>query len=209
MSDSVFTSAIDAPADIAVPYPEQVLTIIRREHKALGAVLHEMKKQIGTALASHAAFDCSNLKTMLGYIKNFPDKLHHPKEDAYLFARISQRSNEVDATIAELKRHHAGGDSVMARLETLLSQFESGFPPAFDAFCTEFNAFYEVQFQHIALEENVILPAAEKCLTSEDWAEIGQAFDKNGDPRFGPEPDKEFQNMYSRIMRAAPMEAEA
>lgn len=209
MGIPVFTSQNQPPANAPVPRAEQVLNIIRHEHKSLAVVLHEIKNEIGKAQAKHAAFDCSNLKTMLGYIKNFPDKLHHPKEDAYLFARLSQRTGEADKTIAELKQYHASGDAVMARLEGCLAQFEAGMPQAFDAFCLEFSSFYDAQFRHIRLEESVVLPAAEKHLTPDDWTEIGQAFDKNGDPRFGPEPDKEFQNMYSRIMRAAPEESAA
>jgi hypothetical protein len=48
-------------------------------------------------------------------------------------------------------------------------------------------------------EEGVVLPAAERHLTAEDWAEIDAAFSQNRDPRFGGDTDAEFRRLFSRI----------
>lgn len=210
MPYSTFASQTNnAPESVSSSRTEQALTIIRQEHRSLGMVLNEMRRVVSDARTTHSAFDCTPLKAMLGYIRNFPDKLHHPKEDAYLFARLSQRTHEADDTIAELKQHHVSGEAVMEKLEDSLRQFEAGVPQAFDAFCAEFDSYCEAQWQHMRLEENIMLPAAEKYLSQDDWAEIAEAFGKNGDPRFGPEPDKAFQNMYFRIMHGASAATEA
>jgi hypothetical protein len=54
------------------------------------------------------------------------------------------------------------------------------------------------------LESKVILPAAQKHLTAEDWAEIADAFAENGDPRFSVENDDEFRQLFARILNLAP-----
>ena len=54
------------------------------------------------------------------------------------------------------------------------------------------------------LETKVIMPAAQKHLTDEDWAEIGQAFAQNGDPRFSVDADEEFRQLFARILNLAP-----
>ena len=58
-------------------------------------VLNEMKRVASDARTTHTAFDCTSLKAMLEYIRNFPERLHHPKEDAYLFARLRDRKSVV------------------------------------------------------------------------------------------------------------------
>ena len=58
--------------------------------------------------------------------------------------------------------------------------------------------------QHMALETKVILPAARKHLTDDDWAEIGAAFAGNGDPRFSVDNDEEFRQLFARILNLAP-----
>ena len=54
------------------------------------------------------------------------------------------------------------------------------------------------------LETKVILPAAQKYLTAEDWSEIGHAFAQHGDPRFNVDADEEFRQLFSRILNLAP-----
>jgi hemerythrin-like domain-containing protein len=64
--------------------------------------------------------------------------------------------------------------------------------------------FAAMQWQHMNLETKVILPAAQKHLTAEDWSEIAQAFAENGDPRFSVDNDEEFRQLFSRILNLTP-----
>ena len=61
----------------------------------------------------------------------------------------------------------------------------------------------------MALEAKVIIPAARKHLTAEDWAEIGAAFAGNGDPRFSVDNDEEFRQLFARILNLAPTQSSA
>jgi uncharacterized protein HemY len=54
------------------------------------------------------------------------------------------------------------------------------------------------------LETKVILPAAQKHLTSEDWAVLAHAFARNGDPRFSADADEEYRQLFSSILNHAP-----
>ena len=56
------------------------------------------------------------------------------------------------------------------------------------------------------LETKVILPAAQKYLTAEDWAEMNHAFAQNGDPRFSADADQEYRDLFYRILNHAPDE---
>lgn len=54
------------------------------------------------------------------------------------------------------------------------------------------------------LETRVILPAAFKHLTPDDWNEISKAFTENGDPRFSADTDEEFRQLFVRILNLVP-----
>lgn len=43
---------------------------------------------------------------MIHYIDAFPERLHHPKEDQFLFARLSERSPESRPLVEELRAEH-------------------------------------------------------------------------------------------------------
>ena len=53
-------------------------------------------------------------------------------------------------------------------------------------------------------EEGVILPAAQRHLLAEDWAAIDAAFAENRDPNFGGDTDKEYRQLFSRIVNQLP-----
>jgi hemerythrin-like domain-containing protein len=72
------------------------------------------------------------------------------------------------------------------------------------AFAAVVERFATTQWSHINLENKVILPAAQKHLTPEDWVEIGEAFASNGDPRFSVDNDDEFRLLYARILNLVP-----
>jgi hypothetical protein len=54
------------------------------------------------------------------------------------------------------------------------------------------------------LEEDVILPLAERWLTAADWEPINAAFQANADPLFGARPRDEFRKLFGLILRRAP-----
>jgi hemerythrin-like domain-containing protein len=141
---------------------------------------------------------------MLHYIKVFPEALHHPKEDAYLFRKLRERTSEFDETLDELERQHATGRQLVEALEQSINRYEKDPGHGFDAFATEVARFASAQMQHMRLESKVILPAAREYLTAEDWSEIDRAFANNGDPRFSADNDEGFRQLFARILNLAP-----
>jgi hemerythrin-like domain-containing protein len=148
--------------------------------------------------------DFKLLWAMLYYIDAFPEKLHHPKEDVYLFARLRARTHEADAVLDELERQHADGARQARELEHALGYYEADKPDGFEVFAAAVEKFAEETWQHMNVEEKIVIPLAKKFLTPEDWVEIAQAFGENGDPRFATEFDHEFRNLFSRIVNLAP-----
>ncbi|MCC6657943.1 MAG: hemerythrin domain-containing protein, partial [Rhodocyclaceae bacterium] len=148
--------------------------------------------------------DSKLLWAMLYYIDTFPQKLHHPKEEAYLFRRLKMRTRAADAAILKLEEQHRSGVEHVKALEMALGRYEAGAPGGREAFMTAAETFADEIAVHMALEENVLIPLAKQHLLAEDWVEIAEAFGENGDPRFGAEPDHEFRSLFSRIVNLAP-----
>ena len=136
-----------------------------------------------------------------------PERLHHPKEDAYLFQRLSARTREFDAVLKVLRAQHASGDALVRDMEAAVDRYlqgagsgGAGDPAGLDGVARAVNAFAEAQWEHMNLEENTILPAARQHLRHEDWSAIYGAFSSNCDPRFDADLDEGFKRLYARIM---------
>ena len=64
------------------------LDIIHEEHRALGAMLSGLRTLAREIEAGRLQPDFDLLASMIEYIEKVPEKVHHPKENDYLFAKL-------------------------------------------------------------------------------------------------------------------------
>jgi hemerythrin-like domain-containing protein len=106
-----------------------------------------------------------------------------------------ERQHERDGQwVAELAQQvkgllDAGDDTERMRLGALLEENVA-----------RYTAFV---WDHLGREEGVILPAAQRLLSAEDWEAIDAAFTQNQDPRFGGAGEREYRQLFSRIVNLA------
>jgi hemerythrin-like domain-containing protein/nucleotide-binding universal stress UspA family protein len=196
-----------ATAESRIPESDKhaAIAIIQDEHRSLAAVVRALEALVDAAAKGQAPIDEKLVRAMLRYIESFPETLHHPKEDAYLFRCLSLRTQEFDAAISQLRAEHAAGDGLLQEMQSALDAWvaasgEVAKQQAVLALVAAVGRFAEAQWSHMNLEENTILPAARAHLTSDDWKEIHAAFAANGDPRFDTELDDDFKRLYARII---------
>ena len=178
----------------------RALAIIKDEHRSLAAVVNGLQSVVADSAALGSDPDFALIRAMLFYIQAFPERQHHPKEDEFLFARLRLRSSECDAVMAELGRQHREGDEALAVLTNAVAACERGQDQGGKELLDQVNRFAQAQWQHMHLEESIVLPAAIRSLQPDDWALIAQAFDGNTDPRFAHEPEDSFASLFSRLM---------
>jgi nucleotide-binding universal stress UspA family protein/hemerythrin-like domain-containing protein len=190
----VLIAAIRNPA-----VPARALGIIRDEHRSLAAVLHAWMHLFDVARKESRAPDAALMRAMLRYIRDFPMALHHPKEDDYLFRLLRERTRRFDAELDELQRQHQREHELVGELARLLEAAQPDLAVLEEAVAR----YARFCWDHMGREEGVILPAAEKYLTPDDWAQIDAAFATNNDPRFGAGTDMQYRQLFSRIVNLA------
>ena len=180
------------------------LAIIGDEHRSLAAVIHGLEFLVRASRMTGVTPQFPLLRAMMKYIRDFPEALHHPKEEEYLFKKLMARTRLYDATLAELRAQHAEGHGLVEELERAIDEYE-GFPSGgLERFAQAVSRFATSQMRHMMLETKVILPAAREHLTDADWAEMAAAFAGNADPRFSVDNDEEFRSLFARIVNLAP-----
>ena len=180
------------------------VSVIRAEHRSLAMVLRGLEYLVRDNRERHARPRITLLQAMLDYINAFPEKLHHPKEDAYLFRKLRERTPEFNDTLDQLQRQHIDGHVLISDLEQSLAHYKADPAQGLTRFAAAVKVFAAMQWQHMNLEQKVIIPAAQKHLTAEDWSEIESAFARNGDPRFSVDADEECKQLLSDIVALAP-----
>ncbi|TDN63196.1 hemerythrin domain-containing protein [Paraburkholderia sp. BL10I2N1] len=190
------------------PQPRSAVQVIMREHQQLSTVIAGMQRFVELLGADAKTPGLMVFRAMLYYIREYPERVHHPKENQYLFARLWHRTRELDPVIADLEAQHAQGEARIRDIEHALTRYElagKSALPDLRGMLDEYAAFYS---NHRRLEEEIILPAARQWLTAEDWIELDDAFGANRDPFEGAKLDEDFERLFSLIVQTIP-EAQA
>ena len=180
------------------------LNIIRDEHRSIAAVLHGMQHLVREIRERGARIDVKVFRAMLYYLDTFTERMHHPKEDRYLFDPLRRRGAGPDSLIAELEREHADGENSLRRVEQYLIRYEEGGEKEFPEFAAEVDRFVEGYWEHMRKEEEHVFPLAEKLLSAGDWAALDRAFNVNVDPLAADRNERDFRKLFSRIVNLAP-----
>ena len=179
------------------------IRILHDEHRSISSVLHGLQELARTAQNPSVRPDFSVFRAMIYYIDAFPERLHHPKENIYLFPRLLRRSPDAAPLVQELRDEHEKGAALVRDLERALLAFEVGWPQGAVAFDDAVRTYANFHWDHMRKEEQVLLPLAQAALTGEDWKAIGDAFAGNDDP-IADLREKDFAQLFSRIVSIAP-----
>jgi len=182
---------------------KDAISVLKSEHRSLSVVLLALKELARMAQDPGVEPDWRPFRAMLRYIDEFPERLHHPKEDAVLFARLAARSPEAAALVEDLQSEHRAGARLIRELERQLVIFEDRWPAGAPEFLSAVGDYAAFQWAHMRKEEENLLPLAQRLLTAEDWSRIDAAFAVNADPLAGA-PADDMRQLFSRIANLAP-----
>lgn len=181
----------------------KTISILYSEHRSISAVLHGLLA-LARSLKNPALLpEFPVFHAMIYYIDAFPERMHHPKEDDFLFSRLAARAPEARPLIQELRAEHIAGARLIRELEAALLAFEVNGQRALPAFIEAIEAYARFHWDHMSKEENKLLPLAERHLTETDWRQIDDAFAGNEDP-IADLREKDFDALFKRIVSLAP-----
>lgn len=155
------------------------LDIIQKEHEHLSVVIQNMLHFVRSIKNGNDKQDLKIFRTMLYYITEYPERVHHPKEDQILFAKIKERTHQLDNELDALSEQHSNGELLVHRLHDALLHYEFGGAEAFHHFHTLVEQYAHFYYAHMRTEEERILPVAKLVLNEADWKVINASFIEN------------------------------
>ena len=200
----VLVSSIGEPT-----VPARAIGIIRDEHRSLAAVMHAWMHALATARQADTGADPALMRAIVRYLQRFPVALHHPKEEEHLFRLLRERTTSCHAELDELERQHERDRLLVAALATQVESLAAAADSAARVHATRaleegVSDYARFLWDHLGREEGVILPAARRHLTAQDWVLIDAAFAENRNPGFGAGTDQEYRQLFSRIVNLLP-----
>jgi hemerythrin-like domain-containing protein/nucleotide-binding universal stress UspA family protein len=186
----------------------RAIGVLRDEHRSLAAVLQAWTDALARARNHGGAPDPTLMRAIVHYLREFPLALHHPKEEAFLFRRLRERTRELDAELDELERQHRRDTQWVDELDACVAALadagegEAG-AAALEALAAAAGRYADFVWNHLGREEGVVLPAARRHLSDADWAEIDRAFAANAAPRLASDTAGDCRQLFARIVELA------
>jgi len=181
----------------------KAIAIIQDEHRAITAVIEGLRHLVAGFAAGSMAPDHALLSALFHYVEQFPERLHHPKEDDYLFARLRLRRPDAAPLLDALSREHEVGRERFGELKALWERWRAD-PAALPAFGEAVERYAHFHWRHMRKEEDEVLPLAAAALAPEDWDAIDAAFASNEDPVVGVPASKAFRELFRHLVAIMP-----
>jgi hemerythrin-like domain-containing protein len=180
------------------------IDVIEDEHRSIAAVLHGLLFVTGEGAAGRARPDPALLAAMVRYVEAFPERLHHPKEDAHLFPALRRRAPGIASVLDALEAEHVRGRALLDGLSRALAAYQAEGDAALSPLAAAVRGYADFHWAHMRREEEEVLPLALRTLGAEDWAAIDAAFAENADPLAGVDARRELRELFRRITALAP-----
>ena len=169
------------PVEVAVRH-------ICAQHRNLGRVLSALETQVRTARHTVPP-SAGQVSSMLEYINRFCMVIHHPAEEQYLFPAM-RLAGVPQQILNHATRAHEENAANFARLQ---DAFASPHWKSLSTIPRQVADYVVGEFNHMAYEENILLPEAVELLPATEWPRIAEAFLSQEDPLFGDAPRPEFE----------------
>jgi len=174
------------------------------EHRTIASILDLLAELASDERGASGEIDTRIFRAAFHYLDRFPERMHHPKEEQYLFTAIRAKTADADDALAALSTDHQGGAQAIRDLEASLTRCEdSKFAewPSFAKMLGDYVAGYRA---HMRMEEQVIMPLARRVLGPEDWDVIEARWAENDDPLKGAAENRDYDRLIGRMMELAP-----
>ena len=176
--------------------PRVALERWHADHCNFSRVLDVVERQVDAFRADRQP-DFELLRSIVYYLRHFPDRFHHPREDI-AFARLIERDPQLQLEIARRVQEHAviaaAGEELLGYLDRIIAGAMIERAELEKAAAT-----YVVYYRyHLYMEERQVLPRAAELLTAADWAAV-TAVPIEPDPLFGSNSDPRYSELRRQI----------
>jgi nucleotide-binding universal stress UspA family protein/hemerythrin-like domain-containing protein len=185
------------------PELDRALAVYRDEHRSIAAVVHDMARLAQHAAESGTPPDFDLLNAMLHYLKAFPAVQHHPREEQFLFRKLRGREDGLDALIDKLTAQHRTEGKLLAQVEAAVEAAEIGGAKEMAALARAVDEYAELIWNHMTLEDKVIIGHAQRIFSELDWEEVAQSFADNTSPKLGGRSGEDLGKLLVQIMNEA------
>jgi hemerythrin-like domain-containing protein len=174
-----------------------IIEQLRRDHRNMEQLLDIIEREM-TAYRDDEFPDFDLLRMIAEYTVNYPEIVHHPKENL-LYTRLASRDPTLRRAVGDLIKEHQRLAEITQRLTAAIARVASDETVPRAWLDSLVQAYLSANRHHIMIEEQKVYPRALALLTRQEWAEIDEQAASLEDPVFGSKVTAAYLYLHKRI----------
>jgi hemerythrin-like domain-containing protein len=152
--------------------------ILKEEHELIMIMLRILEKVCANIEAGES-MNAENVGMILDFFKSFADIFHHAKEEALLFPAMEEAGVQGEGgPIGVMLSEHSRGRGLVKSMKESFEKCASGDLESLPLFINNARAYITLLSGHIAKENNVLFPMAERQITMTRQQELIDGFER-------------------------------
>ena len=176
---------------------------LREDHRNLVRVLDVLERQVALYDSRESQNtqepDISLILDIMDYIQHYPDRFHHPLEEAS-FDYLGQHGLGDKAAMQTIRAEHETLAASASKLRTLLNSIRIGEPVALTRLHDALDHFHNQQLAHLKYEERTVFRDI-KALDEDASTHILEQIEHKTDPLFAQVASQQFSELIKALDR--------
>ncbi len=182
-------------ADDAAP-----TAILVHEHAEIGPVVAAMQRE-SEHIRATGEIDADAVRQMVEFTRGFTDGSHHVKEETLLFPCLLEHSPQARSPVSMMLREHEAARARIAAIAASLADARAGDADARRLIADSLAGYASLLMSHIAKENNVLFPLAERALDGDDKRRLDDEFRRLQSEEAASGSDERYRAMAQSLAR--------
>ena len=179
---------------------EQLMSGLRGDHRNMVMLLNLLDAEIDRLAASKEP-DYDLVRDIMLYVTEYPDVVHHPKEDI-VYRHLKLLRPEIHAELERVETDHQYFEKYGLKLRNSVEALSIGGTLDREDLIEKFHHYIEQLREHMYWEETELFSLADELRHFGDWSEVVPKNNEITDPLFGSRVERKYGRLLARIQQS-------
>jgi len=178
---------------------EQLMSGLRADHRNMAMLLDLLDAEIDR-LAASGEPDFDLVRDIMLYVTEYPDVVHHPKEDI-VYRHLKSLRPEIHTELERVETDHQYIEESGQKLRNSVEAISLGADLNRDELIETCRHYMEQLHEHMYWEETELFSLADELQHFGDWSEVLLKNNEISDPLFGSRVERKYGRLLVRIQQ--------
>ena len=178
---------------------EQLMSGLRGDHRNMVMLLDLLEVEINS-LATSGEPDYDLVRDIMLYVTEYPDVVHHPKEDI-VYRHLKSLRTEIHTDLERVETDHQNLEQLGRKLRNGIEAISIGANFDRDELIEKLYQYMDQHREHMYWEEVNLFSLADELQHYGDWSEVVLKNNEISDPLFGSRVERKYHRLLAKIQQ--------